>query len=170
MVFQTGTRVVRPSSCKGQIYPWKEPKAQRKMLWRASVIWDQISEIWPQKGQPDDPAYFPPFRTTVHCRRNEQRFQDFHRERLPQVKCAKSSSFFHLPVHSHSHCQSDCDQSSGTSVSFVCRKQHVVGGLVTACGEMLVSDVPQKKRNVDCTFERCVRQATERKTTVVVIW
>ena len=34
---------------------------------------------------------------------------------------------------------------------------------------MLVSDVPQQKRNLDGTFERCVRQATERKTTVVVI-
>jgi len=136
------------------------------MFWPASVIWDQISEIWPQKGQPDDPAYFHPFRTTVHCRRNEQSFQGFHRERLPLVKCAKSSSFFHLPVHS----QSNCDPSSGTCVSFLCRKQHVVGGLVTACGEMFVSDVPQQKRIVDCTFERCVRQATERKTTVVVMW
>ena len=60
-------------------------------------------------------------------------------------------------------------QAIATSVSFLCRKQHVVGGLVTACGEMLVSDVPQQKRNLDCTFERCVRKATERKTTVVFI-
>ena len=27
---------------------------------------------------------------------------------------------------------------------------------------MLVSDVPQQKRNVDCTFERCVRQTTKK--------
>jgi len=57
---------------RGQMIPGKEPEP---------------------KGQPDDPAYFPPFRTTVHCRRNEQRFQGFHRERLPQVKYAKPSSF-----------------------------------------------------------------------------
>jgi len=31
---------------------------------------------------------------------------------------------------------------------------------------MLVGDVPQQKKlNVDCTFERCVRKANERKTT-----
>jgi len=36
---------------KGQ----KEPKSQTKILGPASVIWDQISDIWPQKGQPGNP-------------------------------------------------------------------------------------------------------------------
>jgi len=47
MVSQTGPRVVRSNSCKRPVYPGKGP---------ASVIWDKISEIWPQKGQPGNPA------------------------------------------------------------------------------------------------------------------
>ena len=31
-------------------------KGQTKILGPASVIWDQISEIWPRKGQPGNPA------------------------------------------------------------------------------------------------------------------
>ena len=38
---------------KGQ----KEPKGQTKTLGPASVVWDQISEIWPQKGQSGNPDY-----------------------------------------------------------------------------------------------------------------
>ena len=30
---------------RSQIFPGKEPKGQTKMLWPASVIWDEISEI-----------------------------------------------------------------------------------------------------------------------------
>jgi len=30
----------------------KEPKGQTKILGPTSVIWNQIYEIWPQKGQP----------------------------------------------------------------------------------------------------------------------
>jgi len=44
---------------RGQIYPGKGPKksqrAKPKFWGSASVIWDQISEIWPQKGQPGNP-------------------------------------------------------------------------------------------------------------------
>ena len=56
MVLQTGPRVVRSNSCKGPVYPGKEPKGQTNFLGPASVIWDQISEIWPQKGQPGNPG------------------------------------------------------------------------------------------------------------------
>jgi len=55
MVFQTGPRVVRSNSCKGPVYPGKgqkKPKGQTKILGPASFVWDQISEFWPQKGQP----------------------------------------------------------------------------------------------------------------------
>jgi len=56
MVSQTGTRVVRSNFCKGPNLSWKraekEPKGQTKILRPASVIWDQISYIWPQKDQP----------------------------------------------------------------------------------------------------------------------
>ena len=31
-------------------------KGQTKILGPISVIWDQISEIWPQKGQPGNPG------------------------------------------------------------------------------------------------------------------
>ena len=31
-------------------------KGQKKILEPVSVVWDQISEIWPQKGQPGNPA------------------------------------------------------------------------------------------------------------------
>jgi len=37
---------------KGQ----KEPKGQTKILGTASVIWNQIYKIWPQKGQPGNPG------------------------------------------------------------------------------------------------------------------
>jgi len=42
--------VVRSNSCKGQSIlekAKKEPKGQTKFLGPASVIWGQISEIWP---------------------------------------------------------------------------------------------------------------------------
>jgi len=32
-------------------------KGQTKILGPASVIWDQISEIWPKKGQPGNPVH-----------------------------------------------------------------------------------------------------------------
>jgi len=62
MVSQTGSRVVRSNfcKCKGPNLSWKrakkEPKGQTKILGPGSVIWDQISEIWPQKGQPGNPG------------------------------------------------------------------------------------------------------------------
>jgi len=60
MVSHTGPKMVRPNSCKGLNLPWKspkkEPKGQTKMLGSASVIWDQTSQIWPQKGQPGNPG------------------------------------------------------------------------------------------------------------------
>jgi len=34
----------------------KEPKGQTKIWGPASVIWDQISKIWPQRGQPGNPV------------------------------------------------------------------------------------------------------------------
>jgi len=55
MVNQTGPRVARPNSSKGSVYPGKEPKGQTKVLGPASVIWDQIFEIWSQNGQPGNP-------------------------------------------------------------------------------------------------------------------
>jgi len=58
---QTGIRVDRSNSCKGPAYPVKgpknKPKSQTKIFGPASVIWDQISEIWSQKGQPGNPDY-----------------------------------------------------------------------------------------------------------------
>jgi len=30
---------------RGQIHPGKKPKGQTNMLWPASVVWDEISEI-----------------------------------------------------------------------------------------------------------------------------
>jgi len=51
--FQTGPSVVRSNFCKGPNLSWKRAKGQTKILGPASVIWDHISEIWPQKGQPD---------------------------------------------------------------------------------------------------------------------
>jgi len=56
VVSQTGPRVVRSNFCEGPVNPRKEPKGQTKILWPASVIWNQISDIWPQKGQPDNPV------------------------------------------------------------------------------------------------------------------
>jgi len=53
--FQTGPSVVRSNFCKGPNLSWKRAKGQTKILGPASVIWDHISEIWPQKGQPDIP-------------------------------------------------------------------------------------------------------------------
>ena len=51
--------MVRSKFCRGPNLSWKkakkEPKGQTKMLGSASVIWDEISEIWPQKGQPGNP-------------------------------------------------------------------------------------------------------------------
>jgi len=45
-----------PIFARGKIYPGKWPKkSQTKILEPASVIWDQIAEIWPQKGQPGNP-------------------------------------------------------------------------------------------------------------------
>jgi len=34
---------------RGQISAAKEPKGQTKIVGLASVIWDQISALWPQK-------------------------------------------------------------------------------------------------------------------------
>jgi len=60
MVSQTGPTVVRSNSCKGPSLSWKmakiEPKGQTKILGPASIIWDQISKSWPQKGQPGNPV------------------------------------------------------------------------------------------------------------------
>jgi len=60
MVSETGLRVVRSNSCKGPSLSWKrakkEPKGQTNILGPVSVIWDQIYDIWPQKGQPGNPA------------------------------------------------------------------------------------------------------------------
>jgi len=60
VVSQRGLRVVRPNSCKGPNLSWKrvkkEPKGQTKILEPTSVIWDQISEILPQKGRPGNPG------------------------------------------------------------------------------------------------------------------
>jgi len=60
MVSQTGLRVIRSNSCKGSSLSWKrtkkEPKGQTKNCGPTSDICDQISEIWPQKGQPHNPA------------------------------------------------------------------------------------------------------------------
>jgi len=54
--------LVRSQSCKGPSLPWKrarkEPKGQRKFLGPPSVIWNQISEIWPQKCQPGNPVLY----------------------------------------------------------------------------------------------------------------
>jgi len=59
MVSQTGRRVVRSDFCKGSNLSWKrakkEPKDQTKILVPGSVVWDQISEIWPQRGQSGNP-------------------------------------------------------------------------------------------------------------------
>jgi len=44
---------------RDQIYPGKGQKrakrAKPKILGPASVVWDQMSEIWPQRGQPSNP-------------------------------------------------------------------------------------------------------------------
>jgi len=42
----------QPTLEKGQ----KRAKGQTKILGPPSLIWDQISEIWPQKGQPGNPG------------------------------------------------------------------------------------------------------------------
>jgi len=51
--------VVRSDFCKGPNLSWKRAKnsqkAQTKILGPASVVWDQITEIWHQKGQPGNP-------------------------------------------------------------------------------------------------------------------
>jgi len=47
--------VVRPKSSKQTVYPGKRPKKAKgpsKNFEAGSGIWDQISEIWHQKGQP----------------------------------------------------------------------------------------------------------------------
>jgi len=41
---------------RGQIDPGKWFKGQTKILGPASVIWDKISQMWPQKGQPGNPS------------------------------------------------------------------------------------------------------------------
>jgi len=60
MVSQTGPRVVRSNFCKGPNLTWKrakkEPKGQTKILGPASVVWDQIYDIWPQKDQLGNPG------------------------------------------------------------------------------------------------------------------
>jgi len=56
MVSQTGPRVVRSKFCKESACPGKEPKGQTKILEPASVIWYQISKIWPPKSQPGNPV------------------------------------------------------------------------------------------------------------------
>jgi len=48
-------RVVRSNFARGQTYPEKGPKGQANILWPASVIWEQISGIWPKEGQPGNP-------------------------------------------------------------------------------------------------------------------
>jgi len=59
MASQTGLTVARPGSCKEPNLSWKmakkEPKGQTKILGPASVIWNQNSQIWPQKDQPGNP-------------------------------------------------------------------------------------------------------------------
>jgi len=66
-------RVVRPNSWSGPNLSWKrtkkEPKGQTKIFGPTSAIWNQISEIWPQKGQPGNPApqSQPGKRNTAHC-------------------------------------------------------------------------------------------------------
>jgi len=52
MVSQTGPRWSDLIFAWGQIYPGKGPNQN---VGPASVIWDQISEIWPQKGLPGNP-------------------------------------------------------------------------------------------------------------------
>ena len=56
MVSPKETRVVRPNSCKGSNLSWKRAKGPTKVLGPANVIWDQISEILPQKDQPGNPG------------------------------------------------------------------------------------------------------------------
>jgi len=43
----------------------KEPKGQTKILGQASVIWDQISDIGPQKNKPGNPAFMHDNHTAV---------------------------------------------------------------------------------------------------------
>jgi len=78
MASQTGLRVATSNSCKGPVLLEKD---QTKILGPESVILDQISEIWPQKAQPGNPAFKP------NCFKNFWNHKDrFGFERTAETK------------------------------------------------------------------------------------
>ena len=117
MVSQTGTRVARPTSCKEPNLSWK--RAKRKCCGQQALFGTKFLKFDPKRAN----------LTTLHTSL---------RSGLPYLVADMSSvssifiaqgylrsnvqnrhPFYRLPVHSH--WQSNCDQSLGTSVSFLWR-------------------------------------------------